>query len=156
LSAEVARLFHQQQLSHCPGAKCITYDNWSDFKFHFGLLCGSFEITKEPTTAKESHATAILEYVMVPRATRCAKVVLICLQHFIVNSVWTFCSMVHAVLISTYCAALFGRKILVDIPYTDVWNDRGCFRQYKVTSLCVIKSMGQNLKQIKWKTRRIN
>jgi hypothetical protein len=27
LSAEVARLFHQQQLSHCPGAKCITYDN---------------------------------------------------------------------------------------------------------------------------------
>ena len=54
-SAEVAMLFNQQWLSRYPRAKCITYDNGSEFKLHFEALCNSFRITRKPATVKKTH-----------------------------------------------------------------------------------------------------
>ena len=62
-SAEVARLFNRQWLSRYPRAKYITYNNGSEFKFHFEELCDSFNIKQKPTTIKKSQANAIIERV---------------------------------------------------------------------------------------------
>ena len=132
-SAEVARLFNQQWLSRYPRAKYITYDNGSEFKLHFEVLCNSFGITSKPTTVKNPQVNAILERVhgvlgnmmrtngldMSPTITDAM------ITDFIVDAAWAIRSTYHTVLKSTPGAAIFGRDMLFDIPYIADWNEIG-------------------------------
>ena len=48
---------------------------------------------------------------------------------FLTNGAWAIHSTYHTVLEASPCAAIFGREMLLDIPYIADWNKIGDYRQ---------------------------
>ena len=55
-SAQISRLFCKAYLSHCFQPRYIIYNNGSECKLHFELLCDKFGIDGNPTTTKNPQA----------------------------------------------------------------------------------------------------
>ncbi len=62
-SNRMAKLVNKTWLSRYPRCRYMIYDNGSEFKFHFELLCESYGIKCKPTMVKNPQANAILERV---------------------------------------------------------------------------------------------
>ena len=136
-SATVSQLFNKSWLSRYPRASKIVYDNGSEFKLHFESLCDSYGLKRKPTTIKNPQANAVLERIHAVLGdmmrtssldnsdTATPQMV----DEFLTNVAWAIRSTYHTVLRTTPGAAVFGRDMLFDIPYSADWTDIGRRRQ---------------------------
>ena len=139
-SAQISRLVNKAWFSRYPRPEFVIYDNGSEFKLNFQALCKEYGIFKKPTTVKNPTANAILERMhavignmlrtreldMAPTVTEQD------VEDFLVDVAWAIRSTHHTVLGSSPGAAIFGRDMLFDIPYTADWNKIGLRRQQQV------------------------
>jgi hypothetical protein len=103
----------------------LIYDNGSEFKLHFELLCESYGIKRKPTRIKNPQANAICERVhqVLGNMKRTSEIDMAKsvepadIDTFINNAAWTIRSTYHAVLKASPGAAIFGRDMLFDIPF---------------------------------------
>ena len=113
------------------------YDNRSEFKLHFEVLCDTYGLKRKPTMIKNPQANAILEWVhqVLMSMLRTAKldkaktVVPSDISNFLTDAAWSICSTYHTVLKASPGAAIFGRDMLFDIPFLADWNKIGKHRQ---------------------------
>ena len=147
-SMSVARLFNKTWLSRYPRAKSIIYDNGSEFKLYFELLCDSFGIKRKPTTVKNPQANAILErmHAVCTDMLRTSNLDMqdTCtpemIDDLVTNVGWAIRSTYHTVLGASPGAAIFQRDMLFDIPYIANWSEIGKRRQQQVDKSCDLKN----------------
>ena len=53
------------------------------------------------------------------------------IANFLTNSAWAGCSTYHTVLKASLGAAIFGRDMLIDIPFIADWNKIGDYSQHQ-------------------------
>jgi transposase InsO family protein len=101
------------------------YDNGSKFKLHFEALCEKYGIKHKPISVKNPQANAILERVhqviMVMLCTSeldiVPSVAVGDIDTFLTNVEWAICATYHTVLNASPRTAIFGRDMLLDIPF---------------------------------------
>jgi hypothetical protein len=139
-SNQIARLVNKIWLSRC---RHLIYDNGSEFKSHFELLCKSYGIQRKPTTIKNPQVNAICECVHQVLGTmmRTSEIGMAesvepaDIDRFIDNAAWAICSTYHTVLKASPGAANFGRDMLFNKPFIADWKQIGEHRQHQ-TDLC--------------------
>jgi transposase InsO family protein len=117
----------------------LIYDNGSEFKLHFELLCKSYGIKRKPTTIKNPQANAICERVhqVLGNMMRTTEIDMAesvepaDIDTFIDNAAWAIRSTYHTVLKASPGAAIFGRDMLFDILFIADWKQIGENRQRK-------------------------
>ncbi len=117
----------------------MIYDNGSEFKLHFELLCKSYGIKRKPTTIKNPQANAICERVhqVLGNMMRTTEIDMAesvepaDIDTFIDNAAWAIRSTYHTVLKASPGAAIFGRDMLFDILFIADWKQIGENRQRK-------------------------
>ena len=101
------------------------YDNGSEFKLNFESLCDSYRVKCKPTSIKNPQANAILERIhqVVMAMVRTSEIDMADLvaptdiDAVLKNASWAIRSTYHTVLKACPGAAIFGRDILLDIPF---------------------------------------
>ncbi len=128
--------------SRYPHCRYIIYDNGSEFKLHFRSLCETYGIKRKPTSVKNPQANAILEriHAVLGNILRTSEldmaetVKISDIDVFLSDAAWAVCSTYHTVLKASPGAAIFGRDMLLDIPFIANWQKIGERRQ-KLTDL---------------------
>jgi hypothetical protein len=100
------------------------------FKLHFETLCNSYGIKHKPTTIKNPQANAICERIHQVLGTimrtseldMADSVEPADIDTFIDNAAWAIHSTYHTVLKASPGAAIFGRDMLLDIPFVADWK----------------------------------
>ena len=129
-SARTSQLFNNNWLCcyPCPGQ--VIYDNGSEFKLNFKLLCKQYGLKHKPTTKKNPQGNSILE--------RIHQVVANMLRSFDLDNqeldehdlfgeylaqvAWAIRCTYHATLRATPGQLVYGRDMILDIPYTANWS----------------------------------
>ncbi len=62
------------------------------------------------------------------------------LADFLTNSTWAVCSTYHTVLIALPGAAIFGRDMILDVPFIAYWNKIGDDRQSQTIATQDVKT----------------
>jgi hypothetical protein len=133
----IARLVNKTWLSRYPRCHYIIYNNGSEFKLNFEYLCETYGINRNPTTIKNSQASAILEclHQVLGQMLRTSELDMAKtitpdnVNVFLDNMAWAICSTYHTVLKASPGAAIFGCNLLLDIPFIANWNKIGDYRQ---------------------------
>jgi hypothetical protein len=113
------------------------YNNGSEFKLHFQSLCNIYGIKRKPTSVKNPQANAILEriHAVFGNMLRTSKLDMAELVKasdidvFLSDTAWAVFSNYHTVLKASPGAAIFGRDMLLDIPFIADWQKIGEHRQ---------------------------
>jgi hypothetical protein len=136
-SEHIARLVNKTWLSRYPRCRYIIYDNGSEFKLNIEYLCITYGIKCKPTMVKNPQANAILEHLhqVLAQMLRTAELDMAetvtpdDVDVFLDNAAWAICCTYHTVLKASPGMAIFGREMLVDIPFIANWNKIGDYRQ---------------------------
>jgi hypothetical protein len=136
-SARISNLVYKTWFSRYPRCCYIIYDNGCEFKLHFQSLCDMYGIKRNPTSVKNLQANAILEHIhcVLGNILRTSKLNMAELVKasdivvFLSDATWAICSTYHTVLKASPGAAIFGRDMLLDIPFIADWQKIGKFRQ---------------------------
>ena len=64
MTTQMSRTVYKALLCHYPWLRHVIYDNCSEFKLYFAILCHLFGIELKPTTVKKLKANAISEHIM--------------------------------------------------------------------------------------------
>ncbi len=138
-SERIAWLVNKMWLSRYPRCRYIIYNNSSEFKLHFEYLCKTYGVQCKPTTIKNPQANGILErlHQVLAQMLRIAELDMAetvtpdDVDVFLDNAAWTIRSTYHTVLKASQGAAIFGRDMLLDIPFIANWNKIGDHRQHQ-------------------------
>ena len=138
-SAMISTLVNKTWFSWYPCCQQMVYDNGSEFKLHCEALYDTYGIKRKPTSIKNPQANAILE--------RVHQVIMVMLHTaeidttnsvdasdidtFLTNVAWVICSTYHTVLKASPGAAIFGRDMLINIPFLADWNKIVDYRQHQ-------------------------
>ena len=134
-----------------PRATFVIYDDGSEFKLHFKVLCNRYGLVRKPTLIKNPHANGILE---------CIHTVISDMMHtskldmqetvtmkdeadFTTSAAWAICCIYHMMLSSMPGQAIFGRDIHFIIPYLADWKEMREHRQMVVDQNNVCKNKNQ-------------
>ena len=137
ISEHIAWLVNKRWLSRYPRCCYIIYNNGSEFKLNIAYLCVTYGITCKPTMIKNPQANAILEclhqvlaQMLCTSELNMAKTITPDdVDVFLDNVAWAICSTHHTVLKASPGAAIFGCKMLFDIPFIANWKKIGDYRQ---------------------------
>jgi hypothetical protein len=118
------------------------YDNGSEFKLHFRVLCTTYGVKRKPTRLQNLTANAILEriHAVFTYMLRTAKLDMAKLVNasdinvFLSDAAWAIRSTHHTVLKASPGEAIFGCDMIFDIPFIADWKKIGEHRQ-KLTDL---------------------
>jgi hypothetical protein len=113
------------------------YNIGSEFKLNFEYLCITHGIKHKPTTIKNPQANAILEclhqvlaQMLCTAELDMAKTVTFDdVDVFLDNAAWAICSTYHTDLKASPGMAIFGRDMLINIPFIADWNKIGGYKQ---------------------------
>jgi hypothetical protein len=108
----------------------MIYDNGSEFKLHFRVLCKAYGVKRKTTSIKNPTANAILELIhAVFTNMLCTdKLIVIKLVNasdtdiFLADAAWAIRSTHHTVLKASPGAVIFGQVMLFDIPFIADWK----------------------------------
>ena len=152
-SARVSQLFNNTWLSRYPRPRYITYDNNSEFKFHFKSLCETYGIKRKPTSLKNPQANSIIERVHqvlgnMLRTYELDKEDLDPVDPwgpFLNGVAWAIRSTYHTTLEATPGSLIYGRHMLHDLDYLANW-ERISSRKQQVIDAANVR---ENKKRVK-------
>jgi hypothetical protein len=136
-SNQISQLVNKIWLCRYPRCRHLIYNNGSEFKLHFELLCESYGIKRKPTKIKNPQANAICERVhQVLGNMMCTSEIDMAesvepadIDTLIDNAAWAIRSTYHTALKASPGAAIFGHDMLFDIPFIADWKQIGEHRQ---------------------------
>jgi hypothetical protein len=119
-SAMISTLVNMTWFSQYPRCQHVIYDNGSEFKLHFEVLCDTYGIKRKLTSVKNPQANAILEQVhqvimamlRTSELDMAASVDASDVDTFLTNVTWAIRSIYHTVLKASPGEAIFGRDML--------------------------------------------
>ena len=126
----ISTLVNKTWFSWYPLCQHVIFDNGSKFKLHFKALCETYGIKRKPTSVKNPQANAILERVHqvimamlhTSELDMATSVDASDIDTFLTNVACAIRSTYHTVLNAFPGAAIFGRDMLLDIPFLADWN----------------------------------
>jgi hypothetical protein len=136
-SAQISNLLYKCWFSRCPCCCYMIYNNGSEFKLHFRVLCKKYGITHKRTSIKNPQAYAILErmhavftnMLCTAELDMAESVNASDINIFLADAAWAICSTYHAALKASPGAAIFGLDMLFEIPFIADWKIIGEHRQ---------------------------
>ncbi len=126
-SAQINNLVYKCWFSRYPCCRYLLQGNGIIFKLHFCTLCTTYGVKRKPTSIKNPTVNAILErihavftYMLCTAKLHTAESVNTSdINILLSDTVWAICSTHHTILKASPGAVIFGRDMLIDIPFIE-------------------------------------